>query len=223
MLPTNVPSSELPDQFNTFFMDKIDLLRAKLDTVHAKPEFIDSCKEVLDHFDPVSEDVIRKIILGSPKKSCELDPLPSKLFIECLDVLLPHITSIINLSLQTGSVPGSFKQAIVRPLLKKANIDQDVLKNYRPVSNLNFLSKILEKVVLSQLKAHLVKNSLQEKFQSAYKQKHSTETALIKVTSDLLQASDDGKVSILALLDLSAAFDTIDHEILLTRLSITYI
>ena len=110
----------------------------------------------------------------------------------------------------------------MRPLLKKSNLDPENLKNYRPVSNLSFLSKILEKIVLSQINVHLTENGLQEVFQSAYKAKHSTETALLKVTSDLLCSTDRGEVSVLALLDLSAAFDTLDHEILLKRMSTTY-
>ena len=95
------------------------------------------------------------------------------------------------------------------------------LKNYRPVSNLPFLSKILEKVVLSQLKGHLLKYNLLDSHQSAYREFHNTETALLKVHNDLLCAADKNDISILALLDLSAAFDTIDHHILLERLRIT--
>ena len=97
-----------------------------------------------------------------------------------------------------------------------------MLKNYRPVSNLLFLSKVLEKVVLIQIENHLVVNGLKDVYQSAYKSKHSTETALLKVTSDLLIATDDGKVSVLALLDLSAAFDTLGHSILLKRLNLSF-
>ena len=91
-------------------------------------------------------------------------------------------------------------------------------KNYRPVSNLPFLSKVLEKVVLHQLRGHLLANNLSEIFQSAYRAHHSTETALLDVTNRLLDSADEGRVSILTLLDLSAAFDTLDHNILLTRL-----
>ena len=78
-------------------------------------------------------------------------PIPTPLLLECLDVLLPSITQIINDSLQSGVVPSLFKSAIVKPLLKKPTLDQNNLKNYRPVSNLMFLSKVLEKVVLQQL------------------------------------------------------------------------
>jgi hypothetical protein len=122
----------------------------------------------------------------------------------------------------SGSLPPSFKEAVVTPLLKKNSLDKNTLKNYRPVSNLPFLSKILEKVVLSQLADHLASSGMIEPFQSAYRADHSTETALLRVVNDLLTACDDGTVSILSLLDLSAAFDTLDHKILLKRLNVTF-
>ena len=135
---------------------------------------------------------------------------------------MPFVTQFINDSLASGHVPIDFKQALVTPLLKKQNLDINVLKNYRPVSNLSFLSKVLERVVLFQINDHLSKNNLNEKLQSAYKSGHSTETALLKVTSDILNFIDTGHVSVLALLDLSSAFDTIDHKILLERLNVTF-
>ena len=137
---------------------------------------------------------------------------------EIVFTLLPHITTIINHSLSSGSFPSSFKSAIVRPLLKKVTLDPENLKNYRPVSNLPFLSKILEKVVLKQLLDHLHSNNLVYPLQSAYRSGHSTETALLKICNDMLTALDCNKASLLTLLDLSAAFDTIDHSILLSRL-----
>ena len=93
------------------------------------------------------------------------------------------------------------------------------MNNFRPVSNLSFISKLLEKVVSRQLVNYLDVSRLLPKFQSAYRADHSTETALLRVHSDLVAASDAGKISLIALLDLSAAFDTVDHAILLERLS----
>ena len=142
-------------------------------------------------------------------KSCELDPIPASLFEKSIPQLLPFITDIINTSLSTGIFPADLKKAILRPLLKKHNLDQNNLSNYRPVSNIPFLSKILEKVVLLQLNDHLFSNGLYDTFQSAYRANRSTETALLRIFHDLLLATDSGQVSLLTLLDLSAALSLI--------------
>ena len=117
-----------------------------------------------------------------------------------------------------GFFPESCKSAIVRPLLKKPSLDPENFGNYRPLSNRPFLSKITEKVVLAQLLKHLQTNKRLYHLQSAYRSDHSTETALLKICSDILSALDKKKFALLSLLDLSAALDTIDHSILLSRL-----
>ena len=113
-------------------------------------------------------------------------------------------------------MPKSLKTALIRPLLKKTGLDSDILKKYRPVSNLTFISKVIEKLVSGRLNEHLIKNSMIDPLQSAYRDKHSTEIALIKVQNDILSALGAGSSTILLMLDLSAAFDTIDHDILLS-------
>ena len=96
----------------------------------------------------------------------------------------------------------------------KSHHDKNLLKNYRPISNLPFLSKILEKVVLHKLLSHFQENSLSNPFQSASRAGHSTQTVLLRMVNDILSALDNDNISVLLLLDLSAAFDTIDHQIL---------
>ena len=108
----------------------------------------------LQNFHPATIDEIRTLIKTSPSKSCPLDPIPTFLLKDCLEELLPAITTIINASLYTALVPISFKKAVVTPLLKKQSLEPDVLGNYRPVSNLSFISKILEKVVAKRLRSH---------------------------------------------------------------------
>ncbi|GFR87153.1 reverse transcriptase-like protein [Elysia marginata] len=141
---------------------------------------------------------------------------------QCLETLAPFIADVINQSLATGTVPDCYKHAIVKPMLKKPGLDENALKNFSPISNLKFWSKILEKLVLQQLLEHLNKSNLNEVFQSAYKAFHSTETALLKVTSDVLEFIDQKEICVMTLLDLFAAFDTIDRNILLTRLNQTF-
>ena len=161
---------------------------------------------------------VRKIIAKSPTKSCSLDPAPTWIVKDSLEELIPMVMILVNLSLQSANVPDSMKQALVTPLLKKDDLDPEVLKNNRPVSNLSFLSKVLERVVAARLTNYMTFNQLHEPMQSAYRACHSTETALVRVQNDILRTLDQGGVAILVLLDLSAAFDTIDHSILLYRM-----
>ena len=159
--------------------------------------------------------------MKSPSKSCSLDPWPTFLVLDYLDILITPITSIINASLEQSKCPNFFKQAHVTPILKKSSLDKEIFKNYRPVSNLNFISKILERVVAVQLQTHLDEAGLMTAFQSAYRKHHSTESAHLNI-HDILLNMAKGSVTALTLLDLSAAFDTIDHTILLDRINAYY-
>ena len=123
------------------------------------------------------------------------------------------------MSLTEAVVPSSLKNASLHPLLKKSSLLYDEFSSFRPVSNLSFISKCVEKVVATQTCMHVDDNNLGELYQSAYKEHHSTETALLKVQNDILRAIDNNCCVILLLLDLSATFDTVDHCILLDRLS----
>ncbi len=163
-------------------------------------------------------DEVVKIMSNAPIKSCQLDPIPTDIFKQSVTTLAPTITSIVNKSLQSGTMPESLKEAMVLPLLKKPQLDVDDLNNHRPVSNLPFISKVIERVVASQLKVHLTTNSLNETNQSAYRQYRSTETALTCVLNDILLAMDHKESVFFILLDLSAAFNTVDHQLLLSRL-----
>ena len=149
-------------------------------------------------------------------------PLPRDLFKLCLSDLLPHITSIVNSSLTSGIFPESLKHARIVPLLKKQGLDTDELSNYRPISNLALLGKIIERMAVKQLQDYLCENCLHAPMQSAYRPYHSVETALLRVQNDILSALDVHKEALLVLLDFSAAFDTLDHSQLLNRLSVRY-
>ena len=124
-----------------------------------------------------------------------------------------------NSSLGTGRFPADQKRAVVHPLLKKSSLDPQDAASYRPVSNLSFISKLLERVVAKKFTNHSTANDLLPKFQSSYRSHHSTETAITRIYNDVIQAVDQGHVVAMVLLDLSAAFDTVDHQILLDVLT----
>ena len=166
----------------------------------------------------MSQLTVKECILNSAPMSCELDPIPFKLLIEFLDSILPSLIDLFNSSHASGIFPQCFKSALVTPILKKRCLDHNDLNNYRPVSNLCFIAKILEKLVLSQVSSYLNSHNLYNTCQSAYRPGHSTETALLKVVNALFLYLNKGNISLLALLDLSSAFDTIDHPILVHRL-----
>lgn len=226
-LPQHNSAKDLAEAFSSYFCSKITTIRDDLDAIPAvdsNQPFPDMVCDVqtLSDFTPTTEEEVRKLIMGSASKSCDLDPIPTWLLKDCLELLLPLLTSIVNASLSSSTVPTDMKHAQVRPLLKKPGLDADNLKNYRPVSNLTFTSKLVEKVVASRLDQHFDLNNLNCQRQSAYRKCHSTETALLKVTGDILTALDDGQACVLVLLDLSAAFDTLDHTIMLNRLRSTF-
>ena len=148
--------------------------------------------------------------------------MPTSVVKQILPTLLPTIHNIVNRSLREQNMPPILKQAIVKPLLKNSELDKEDLKSFRPVSNLPNIGKLIEKGVIDQIDEHLKTNQLHEPLQSAYTEHHSTETAVTKVANDILRALDNRQCVYLVLLDLSAAFDTIDHEVFLSRLRSEY-
>ncbi|KAK6186440.1 hypothetical protein SNE40_008478 [Patella caerulea] len=167
-------------------MDKILQIRLTLTpqaySAEDHSEVTEFCQLVT--FNAVSEDEVNKLLQRCPNKSCSLDFMPTWLLKNCYKPLVPTITSIINMSFSEGHVPASLKEAIITPLLKKPPLDADILKNYRPVSNLSFLSKLNERVVAERLKQHMAAHSCLEPLQSVYRSFHSTETALLKESAE---------------------------------------
>jgi len=178
--------------------------------------------ETLDHFQPCTAEEVKSVITAASSKSCTLDPLPTDVLKPFLPELLPFITDLCDASLKQGCLPRSQRHAIITPRLKNAGSDPIDVQNYRPVSNLTFLSKVIEKLVCRQLISFFERLKLLSCLQCAYRKQHSTATAVLKVITDVLQAADRGEVTLLCMLDLSAAFDTVDHEILLDRLRRSY-
>ena len=218
---TKLPNYDCPlsmaTKFGDYFIEKIEKIRSSF------PDKVNSIGSVgmdtysgpiMSIFSHISQQELKKLILSKPIKTSPQDPLPAILFKECLDELIPALTHLVNLSLSVSSMDG-LKDTVITPLLKKAGLDPEVLKNYRPVCNIPYLSKIIERAVLVQCNGHLLTINGHIPNQSGYKPKHSCETLLIHITNDIIINMDNSKCTIMLLLDLSAAFDTVDHDILL--------
>ena len=158
--------------------------------------------------------LICTVIMNMKNKHCELDIIPTSTLKQILDACLPAITQIINLSLTKGEFCEAWKIAIVKSLLKKPGLDL-INKNYRLISNLPLISKLVEKCILKQLLSHSENHNLLPAFQSAYHEHYSTETSLTRLSNDILRSVERHQVTAIAILDLLAAFNTVDHEILL--------
>ncbi|KAM9427150.1 uncharacterized protein ACWYII_040297 [Salvelinus alpinus] len=218
--PPPPPSSLSADDFVNHFEKKVDDIRssfAKSNDTAGSAHTAPPC--ALTSFSPLSPDEISRLVTAGRPTTCPLDPIPSSLLQTISGDLLPYLTSLINSSLTAGYVPSVFKRARVAPLLKKPTLDPSDVNNYRPVSLLSFLSKTLERAVLGQLSRYLSQNDLLDPNQSGFKTSHSTETALLCITEALRTAKANSLSSALILLDLSAAFDTVNHQILLSTLS----
>jgi hypothetical protein len=221
--PDNLPDHVACEEFAHFFKEKVEsLCRGMTTTQSSSTLILDPCDDNehashLCHFALVNDIEVSKIIKQSPTKSCSRDPLPTWLLKQCLPSLLPCITLIVNTALTQG-MPDSFKHATITPLIKKPSLDRNVLSNYRPVSTLTFLSKLIERTVSAELTRFLHTHDLLDSQQSAYRPHHSCETALLYVQSSILSAMDSGKITLLALIDLSSAFDTVCHSLLLWKL-----
>ena len=223
-LPPHDSALQLADEFMEYFIAKIEKIQDFIDqTIAANDHECDYVEELkfktpMSAFSMLSEANVSDLIIKSPATFCDLDPVPTWIFGRCQEIIVKIMTQIINKSLRSAVMPEDFKLALLIPLLKKVGLE--VIKpNFRPVSNLPYASKMIERAVANQMVEHMKQNDLFEPLQSAYKEGHSTETALLKVQNDLLVAMDNQRVSILVLLDLSAAFDTVNHRLLLKRLN----
>lgn len=222
-LPEHDNPTQLAAKFNEYFLSKVATIYESFnassdgDVPPIDPPSPLSEITLLSDFHLAPEKEVHDIIISSPSKSSSCDPIPTWLLRRHLSCLIAPITSIVNSSLDDG-MPQSFKIATIIPSLKKKSLDVNVLGNYRPIANLPFLSKVIERVVSSRLRHHLKSNNLIDEFQSAYCSNHSCESALVKLKNDVLTAMNDSKITILVLLDLSCAFDTVNHHILLARL-----
>ena len=210
-LPDKDPEG-LAEEFADFFLEKITTICQDL------AQYTNYTCEVKNHssfqqFESMTGAEMSSIIYNMCSKSCELDVILTTLLKQILPDVIGVITKIVNLSLTTGIFSQSWKTAIYGPLLKKVGLEL-IPKNYRPFSNLCFLSKVVEKCMLKQFTGHCNSQNLIPQYQSAYRTNHSCETSLLRLLNDALWKRECGKVTILTAMDLSVAFDTVDQNIL---------
>lgn len=206
----------------SFFCDKVDRIRSA--TANFPPPTYQPVPHgaVLPFFSSVTSSEVAASIARLPDKSSAADPISVSILKQVSDLLVPFLTHLINRSIELGQFPASFKTAFLTPIIKKPGLDASDPASYRPISNLPVISKLLERIVAQQLVEFLNKHDLLPATQSGFRRGFSTESAITKVLSDLLDAVDSGDTAALTLLDLSAAFDTVDYAILVQRLNVSF-
>ena len=224
-LPYSLSSADLASSFSNFFSEKIVRIRDELErgpqtrgylvNFDTRPRMI---LAFLSNFEHISLPRLRVIIKEAKKTFCALDPLNVSKMGCIYEYSIPFIKKIVDKCFDESTFVISEKKSLINPTIKRLGLDQDNIANYRPVSNLTFLSKIIERAMLDQVISVLKANNIIPVHQSAYRQLHSTETALCKIYNDLVINTCHGHASLLILLDLTAAFDTVDHGILIEEL-----
>ena len=215
----------LANDIGELFVQKVENIRNELDLsasdLHDRVfDELVALNATFDSVKQLDEEDVKHLIAKSNRKTSSLDPMPTSIVAQCQDILLPVLTRMINMSLNSGVFPAEWKVADVRPLAKKSNLDTcTAFENLRPVSNLSYVSKLIERTVFNQTNDFLNTQGLYPQGQSAYRKCHSTETALLRVTNDIMRNMNRQHVTLLVMLDLSSAFDTVDHSILLDRLN----
>ena len=227
VLPNGESDTEIANTLGDFFEAKVRKIyegieAEQLSGSSSTPEDSDGSgsshhDSSFTEFSPILDDELKELINSMPDKTCSNDPIPTWLYKKCVSQLINITSIIVNLSL-SGNFPSVLKEASIRPGLKKANLDSDELKNYRPISNLTFMSKLIEKCVHKQITGYIEENDLFADLQSGYRKAHSCETAITRIHNDLLCIIDNETNALLLLLDLSAAFDTVNHRLLIRKL-----
>ena len=222
ILPDGQNNQDLANAFSDFFENKIRTLtmsfsdhsEIRLPHVDVNPPH-----ENLDHFEQIDKNKLVNLFRKAKKTHCSLDPIPMSNLVDAenFTMFLDIVLEIVNKSISLCKFPAKLKHAVIHPAIKGTQ-DPQSLSSYRPISNLPFFSKILEYTILDQLQSHLDENKIIPDKQSAYRRLYSTETTICSVVNDLLALMDEGKCGLLVLLDLSAAFDTVVHKLLLKDL-----
>ena len=209
-LPQCNDHKTLANKFNNFYSNKVQQIRDNIESSNLEKDFRQNFSGLtMQSLMPTTVDELRGILKDMGIKTSSQDPLPGSLCKDIIEDLLPYFCDLVNKSMSTGSMEG-IKDCVIIPLLKKSGLDPETLKNYRPVTNEVFISKLSEKVVSIRLFEHMSLNKLHSKFQHGYKVFHGCETLLLKLVNDVLIGFDSNSGTILLLIYLSAAFDTVD-------------
>ena len=174
------------------------------------------CNHIFDFAEIDSQRVLEILKTLDIKKAVGIDGLDTKLLKEAAPIVSEQLTRMFNFSLRTGQIPNEWKTAKVTPIHKGG--DKQDPNNYRPISIIPIVMKVLERVVHDQLHAHFSDHSLFVKQQSGFRKNHSTNTVLTHFSDYLLKQIDNGRLTGVVYLDLKKAFDSVDHEILLKKL-----
>ena len=218
LLPTIYLNADFPSLLIKHFTIKVEKIRANIASDHGTSILVTGTTSATSSsFENVLRSTVKECIFKSAPTSCDLDLIPLRLLVECLDYIISSLTDLFNSSHASGIFRQSFESVLVTPILKKRSLDHNNLNNYRLVSNLCFIAKILEKLVLSQVSSY-PNSQLYNSCQSSCRPGHAIETALLKAVNDLFLSLLNGNMSVPAMLDFSAALDTIDHNSLVHRL-----
>ena len=225
--PTNKDDKTITKEMAEFYVHKINNIRYELNSSNTYNLNIEANSNLsniksLTHFSLINSEDLMKIIKSMKNKTCRSDPIPTAIVKKNINNLIHILTRIVNSCILENTFPDSLKNALVTPIIKDQSKSSEDYKNYRPVSDLPFLSKVLEQVIYQQLSNHIEINGLHCKYQSSYRKHHSCETSMIRMVGDIQSMVGEGMCVILVLLDNSAAFDTVDHRVLLYRLEHQY-
>ena len=225
--PSSVSDKQLADDMADFFLNKTKKIRNEIqqnqrnvtgrEHINYSDNNFTTSSRFTD-FEPLTNNNIIDLIKNMNNKSHPDNPIPVWFIKEQAEVLAPILKPIINKSFSEGKFPSALKLGTIRPILKDKDSDIQNYKNYRPVTNIPFLPKLIEKAANKQLQSYLKENDLYPPRQSAYRESHSCETVMFNVINNIQKSVNEKKMVMLVLLDLSSAFDTIDQDILIFKL-----
>ena len=223
ILPKFSTETAVAEQLSNFYIDKIKNIRNYID-MNSDCKRTNTSQTITKNtarafeFAEITMKDLEDITKSVKKKTCQLDPAPTTFVMQFFTKISPFILHLLNSAICTQSFPDNLKHAIIIPVIKNTKLDQDELSNYRPVSNLPMLSKFCERGLYIQVENYIEDQNLHAHSQSAYRKHNSCETAILRITENIQQNLFKKRYVALLLLDSSSAFDTIDHQILFTKL-----